>query len=452
MVIQHQISENNLETKLNFMIKNFRLKKTNSLVALALFASAPAFAQTTQVNDVKPFAPESEFRTWSIGVGAGVINQWNIIGLRKDFGSSESQLGYNFYVKKQITPAFGLRAEYLGGKLSGSAEGSNDKFSTKLPWSAALSADITLANISWRHQQGVIKPYLTVGLGALNYNPTITMGGVEQELGSTTKAFIPAGLGFKFGVANGINIDLGYQVNLANTGTLDGLSTNKVDMFSYVHAGLEFALGDATKPFLGNRNPVVDMRKEYQASYDELAAALKAQKEENEALKAQLTTDLADDDGDGVANKFDKCPGTAADAKVDGSGCPLPEAKKVVQQITVTEEDRRVVDEAIKNLEFDLSKATIRPTSYPSLDKVARLLVEKNFSLKLAGHTDNTGSMKLNMRLSKERAEAVKAYLVSKGANPSRIEATGYGPTQPIATNATAEGRQANRRVEFTLY
>ncbi|MDM8176194.1 OmpA family protein [Olivibacter sp. 47] len=194
------------------------------------------------------------------------------------------------------------------------------------------------------------------------------------------------------------------------------------------------------------------MRKEYQASYDELATALKAQKEENEALKAQLTTDLADDDGDGVANKFDKCPGTAADAKVDGSGCPLPEAKKVVQQITVTEEDRRVVDEAIKNLEFDLSKATIRPTSYPSLDKVARLLVEKNFSLKLAGHTDNTGSMKLNMRLSKERAEAVKAYLVSKGANPSRIEATGYGPTQPIATNATAEGRQANRRVEFTLY
>lgn len=86
------------------------------------------------------------------------------------------------------------------------------------------------------------------------------------------------------------------------------------------------------------------------------------------------------------------------------------------------------------------------------MDRVAAILIEKNFSLKLAGHTDNTGSMQLNMRLSKERAEAVKAYLVSKGANPSRIEATGYGPTQPIATNATAEGRQANRRVEFTLY
>jgi OOP family OmpA-OmpF porin len=56
------------------------------------------------------------------------------------------------------------------------------------------------------------------------------------------------------------------------------------------------------------------------------------------------------------------------------------------------------------------------------------------------------------MRLSKDRAESVKAYLVSKGANASRIEATGYGQTQPIATNKTAAGRQANRRVEFTLY
>ena len=99
-----------------------------------------------------------------------------------------------------------------------------------------------------------------------------------------------------------------------------------------------------------------------------------------------------------------------------------------------------------------MSKATIRPSSYESLNKVAALLIEKNFSLKLAGHTDNTGSMQLNMRLSKERAEAVKTYLVSKGANASRIEATGYGPTQPIASNANAEGRQQNRRVEFTLY
>ncbi|MNI98745.1 putative lipoprotein YiaD precursor [compost metagenome] len=78
--------------------------------------------------------------------------------------------------------------------------------------------------------------------------------------------------------------------------------------------------------------------------------------------------------------------------------------------------------------------------------------MDKNFSLKLAGHTDNTGSMQLNLRLSKQRAEAVKAYLVAQGANASRIEATGYGPNQPIASNKTKEGRQKNRRVEFSLF
>ncbi|MNV86858.1 putative lipoprotein YiaD precursor [compost metagenome] len=124
---------------------------------------------------------------------------------------------------------------------------------------------------------------------------------------------------------------------------------------------------------------------------------------------------------------------------------------KIVEKV-ITETDRRTVDEAIKNLEFETGKSVIRANSYNSLNKVAALLVEKDFSLKLAGHTDNTGSLELNLRLSKDRAEAVKAYLVSKGANPSRIEATGYGPNQPIASNKTVEGRQQNRRVEFTIY
>jgi OOP family OmpA-OmpF porin len=83
---------------------------------------------------------------------------------------------------------------------------------------------------------------------------------------------------------------------------------------------------------------------------------------------------------------------------------------------------------------------------------VADLLKQKHFSLKLAGHTDNVGSMATNLRLFKDRAEAVKAYLVSQCANPSRIEATGYGPNQPIASNKTDKGLQQNRRVEFTLY
>ncbi|HWW39780.1 OmpA family protein, partial [Pedobacter sp.] len=186
---------------------------------------------------------------------------------------------------------------------------------------------------------------------------------------------------------------------------------------------------------------------------DALKGDLDAAKADNARLRSEMNDLLKDSDGDGVADKLDKCPGTPSGTVVDGSGCPLVVPAPVIKEkVIVTEADRKVVNEAIKNLEFDLGKATIRPKSYPTLNRVAALLVEKNFSLKLAGHTDNTGSMALNLRLSKDRAESIKAYLVSQGANASRIEATGYGPNQPIATNKTKAGRQKNRRVEFTLF
>ena len=79
-------------------------------------------------------------------------------------------------------------------------------------------------------------------------------------------------------------------------------------------------------------------------------------------------------------------------------------------------------------------------------------MISKGFSLKLAGYTDNVGPTNVNLKLSQDRAQAVKSYLVSKGVSPSRIEATGYGRENPIASNSTPEGRKQNRRVEFELY
>lgn len=433
-----------------------------SALAIALSLTTAAAAQTaaSTVEGTTPLGPVTEYRTWSVGFGAGVLNQSNIFGFnRAGFEEMNHHVGYSAYVKNQLTPAFGLKLQYLGGKISGANPEAGasmvSEFETKTPWSAALSAEFTLGNTSWRFFNGIVKPYFAVGLGALNYETTVSVDDNSTTADSETKLFVPVDAGFKFAVAKGINIDLGYQLNWANQ-NLDGIRGGqyKNDLFSYAHAGLEIALGDRNKPYLGNSNPVATMT----ARYDELIAERDGLIAANEQLRSELTTlhdELGDADGDGVANKFDKCPDTPEGVKVDGSGCPLPEMKhetKVVEKIVVTEEDRKVVDEAIKNLEFDLSKATIRPSSHESLNKVAALLIEKNFSLKLAGHTDNTGSMQLNMRLSKERAEAVKTYLVSKGANASRIEATGYGPTQPIASNANAEGRQQNRRVEFTLY
>jgi len=204
-------------------------------------------------------------------------------------------------------------------------------------------------------------------------------------------------------------------------------------------------------------NPVADFKRDLMDENNALRASVTASQQQSaseiDSLQNEVNRLKTDSDNDGVADYLDKCPGTADTVKVDGSGCPLPKlTPPPPPAVVITAEDRRVVDEAIKDLQFDFGKATIRSVSYPSLDRVAAILVNKNFSLKLAGHTDNVGSDAANMKLSKDRAESVKAYLVSKGANASRIEATGYGETQPITSNKTEAGRQKNRRVEFTLY
>ncbi|WP_353139443.1 OmpA family protein [Pseudopedobacter sp.] len=400
------------------------------------------------------------FRTWSIGAHGGVLTPYTIFrGAGNDYETPTENWGYGGYIKKQIIPAFGLQADFLAGHVEGirqwdavtSSYIANSSFKSHIEWSAALTANLTIANFSMNKENGYFSPYLKAGAGYMSSNAEVT--NAPGSRGYSENWFVPVGAGFKIGIAKGVNLDFGYDVNFVKAADFDGLNSGRYDNFSYGHAGLEFAIGNSNNPQLIHYSPIADLRKRTAAESEELRRALSTAEQNAARDREQYAKDMGDDDGDGVANKFDKCPNTPSGTVIDGSGCPMTGPREIVREkIVVTEADRKIVDEAIKNLEFDLGKATIRSTSYATLNRVAQLLVDKNFSLKLAGHTDNTGSMALNMRLSKERAESVKAYLVSQGANASRIEATGYGPTQPIASNKTAEGRQKNRRVEFTLY
>ncbi len=447
---------------LTLIRKDMKLNLFKSLpVALAgLFVGTAAMAQ-------EPATTTPQFRTWSIGVNAGALTPLSPLGGRNDFSNNKTSFGYGLYIKKQITNYFSLRLDGVAGKLKGDNTEAYDSgftntstvsaFDTKLNYSASLNAVVNMFNIDMFKKENAIQLYTSVGAGLAGYKPTVTTaGGTSAYAGgkAISELIIPVGLGAKFKVSDGVNIDLGWTINFVDGDNLDGLYKNgNNDKYNYAYAGLEFALGKGKQ--LAFHNPVA-------ATYDEALAAknaanalkgdLDAQKAENAKLRSEMADLLKDTDGDGVADKLDKCPGTPSGTVVDGSGCPLKTPEKVVEKVVVTEEDRKVVNEAIKNLEFDLNKATIRAKSFASLNRVAALLVQKNFSLKLAGHTDNTGSKELNLRLSKARAESVKAYLVAQGANASRIEATGYGMGQPIASNKTAAGRQKNRRVEFTLY
>jgi len=146
-----------------------------------------------------------------------------------------------------------------------------------------------------------------------------------------------------------------------------------------------------------------------------------------------------DTDGDGVLDKDDKCP--KVKGTVANNGCP-----------EVTTEVIKKLNDFSKSILFDTSKATIKAESNAKLEEIVKVMNEySNANFKLEGHTDSTGNAAKNLQLSKDRAAAVKDYLIAKGISASRLSSEGYGITKPIASNKTVAGRAENRRVEIIL-
>jgi OOP family OmpA-OmpF porin len=149
-----------------------------------------------------------------------------------------------------------------------------------------------------------------------------------------------------------------------------------------------------------------------------------------------------DSDGDGVCDGIDQCPGTAPGLPVDAKGCPPPPPPPPAY---IPEAKQELV---LEKVFFETNSAKLKAESSETLDNVAAsLIANPDVKILIAGHTDNTGSAKYNLKLSDQRANTVMNYLVSKGVNPSTLTAKGFGLTEPIADNKTAEGRAQNRRV-----
>lgn len=186
----------------------------------------------------------------------------------------------------------------------------------------------------------------------------------------------------------------------------------------------------------------------------------------------------ADSDGDGVVDSKDKCPGTPAGRTVNADGCELdsdgdgivdgddkcptvyaktadgcPEAAPAAPAALApaaapapAPTPKLVLDD----VNFDYDKATLRPEAHAKLDEAAASLQAwGEGKVEVAGHTDSRGSEAYNMGLSLRRAEAVRTYLIDKGIPADRLVTKGYGESQPVADNATKEGRYQNRRVEL---
>ncbi len=147
-----------------------------------------------------------------------------------------------------------------------------------------------------------------------------------------------------------------------------------------------------------------------------------------------------DNDKDGVTDATDKCPNEAG---VPPDGCPKKYALVVVTEQKI---------ELKQTVFFDTNKATIKSVSFALLDDVALAMKDNpKISVEIQGHTDSQGNDNFNLKLSQQRAESVRTYLIKRGVGSDRMVAKGYGENVMIADNRTAEGRAQNRRVEFVI-
>ena len=262
-------------------------------------------------------------------------------------------------------------------------------------------------SVNWHfNPTGVIRPYIGAGVNYTMFSGEETRGPLsgarlklDDSIGAAGQVGVDVGDGnwFVNGNVRYIQIESDAQLNGADIGTVD------INPWVYgLHVGYRFGAPAPVAAPEPAPAPVV-------------------------APPPPPPAKCADTDGDGVCDEADKCPNTPAGAKVDKVGCPLEQTLKVL---------------------FDFDSAELRPESLTELERVVTFMNDVPFATALVeGHTDSVGTEAYNQALSDRRAKAVFDYLSSRGVDPARLKSIGHGELKPIADNATAEGRQQNRRV-----
>jgi len=450
-------------------------------IACSLVA-ALGLTETAHAQEPTVFGGRSQYRTWTIGVNGGFTTPSVLIGGSNSFGKEVGMFEYKlreYYgisLRKQFSSWFGLEGAVNRGRIFAHNEGGAKTYlnpnwdnvdgagyesaETSVQYSASLNGVFQLATIDFLRRENAVNFYASVGLGLIAFNPVLytdaegTTGewdnggnwGQDRGDGATLtrendykKATnIPVGVGMKFKLSDRVALNLGYTMNFVDDKAVYGPVANKAtnDKFSYTYAGLEFSLGSSSKPDLTWHNPVSTL-------YDELKDP--SLRNELEALKQRVSTleglvdELGrDSDGDGVSDKFDKCPNTPAGTQVDGAGCPIkfPEPKETTSA-------------TYSNIQFEFDSSVLKTESYSILDRLSSDLRESGGTVTLDGHASAEGTEAYNMNLSRDRANSVKQYLVNSGVDASKITVNALGESAPIASNATEEGRVLNRRVEI---
>ena len=385
------------------------MKKT---IGLAVAACAVLFAG-------QPARAGADAGSWY------VAPQLEGVWLDKKWAADDS-MGFGFAIGRALSEKWNVELGLLGSSHDGAA-GSKLKLQ---------GGSIAVQRLFYRDQR--VNPFISVGIGQLESK---VLGAKDSNF------FVKYGVGLLADLAK--NAEKGTDLQFR--GEVFGRRSDSPgpgDLVDYVlGAGLQYSWGGTVVP------KVIDS--------DGDGVPDNMDKCPNTPAGTPVNADGCelDSDGDGIVDSKDKCPNTPAGAKVNADGCELDSDGDGVldskDQCPDTPKGERVdsVGCPFKNeiklpgVVFDNDKADIKPESFAVLDGAVETLKRyPELKIEVAGHTDNRASDGYNLQLSKRRAEAVMAYLQSKGV-ANALSAKGYGKRQPIASNATDEGRAQNRRV-----
>ncbi|MCF6296633.1 MAG: OmpA family protein [Flavobacteriaceae bacterium] len=168
-----------------------------------------------------------------------------------------------------------------------------------------------------------------------------------------------------------------------------------------------------------------------------------------------------DTDKDGVMDSKDKCPKVAG--LIENKGCPRKNKKQnsleiedglevISDNFKISPRELEMINNIAKGIDFNSGDVSYNQSTLDQLDAIVQIFLKfANAKWSIEGHTDSIGRVDTNLKLSIERANSVRDYLISKGLRPENLIATGFGEKKPIATNMYKDGRAKNRRVEFKL-
>ncbi|MCB9017712.1 MAG: OmpA family protein [Prevotellaceae bacterium] len=406
---------------------------------LALFVASTlvgnVFAQEEQVEAaaVEESATEG-LNHWSANIKAGVdYFRWTDKKINFEGGAS---------VEYTFNPLWGLGVEYMYQMNNHDANGLKPEFDGTVH-DATLFASVNLSNILAKYRSSAwqkLNVYANGGVGASIYSWDIKNGADKNDalpLGVVTGVI-------EYNLSNSFAIGLEGRVKGNNKKSfVPQIANETCGARANFGANLSFrykfgAENNVRNIALVDYEPKVEM--------PDVTPMLDEAKKQCEETTSRLEDQIANQNA-----AIKKLQGQLKETQ-DSLNKHIQDTKEPVKY-TPTKEEDEIIKTAFSQLEFESAKAIIKPSSYSSLDGLAMLLKQHNeWSVILKGYTDNTGNAAKNLQLSKDRAAAVKAYLVNKGVPAAHIQSFGYGSANPIASNSTLAGRAKNRRVEIELF